>query len=64
MGHKAEKDSNTTAPEVKEYNLTFLDASQPIGDTTENDAEFVKDLETFKQSLPIFEIPKVELAQC
>ncbi|KAL0818303.1 hypothetical protein ABMA28_008789 [Loxostege sticticalis] len=65
MGHKVDKDSNATAPEqVKDYNLQFLDASEPIGDTTENNANFVKDMQAFKRDLPIFDIPKVELGQC
>lgn len=65
MGHKVDKDSNATAPEqVKDYHLHFLDASDPIGDTAENNANFIKDMLAFKQTLPIFDIPKVELGQC
>jgi hypothetical protein len=63
MGHKVDSE-NTTAPELKDYKLTYLDASQPIGDTSENNADFIKDIDTFKNQLPIISVPKIELAQC
>ncbi|KAI8442164.1 hypothetical protein MSG28_005772 [Choristoneura fumiferana] len=65
MGHKSAKDGNVTEiDQPKSYNLTYLDATQPIGDSTENNAEFITNIEEFKKELPIIEVPQVELAQC
>lgn len=64
MGHNV-KDGNTTLDNhPKHYSLKYLDATIPIGDTEENNSEFINDIEEFKHDLPIIEIPKVELAQC
>ncbi|XP_026314259.1 nardilysin-like [Hyposmocoma kahamanoa] len=63
MGHKP--GSDTTAADVrKEYSLTYLDARQPVGDTSENNADFISDINSFKLNLPYFEVPRVELDQC
>lgn len=65
MGHKSAKDGNVTEiDQPKSYNLTYLDASQPIGDSTENNADFITNIEEFKKGLPIIEVPQVELPQC
>ncbi|CAH2986249.1 unnamed protein product [Chilo suppressalis] len=68
MGHKAnkDKDDNTTIPEtdVKNYKLTYLNANEPVGDTTENNADFIHDIDEFKNELPIISVPKMELTQC
>ncbi|XP_049879073.1 nardilysin-like [Pectinophora gossypiella] len=65
MGHPAKKSTTSMSEEQqKNYHLTYLDASEPVGDTTENDADFIKDIDAFKVKLPIIDVPKVELAQC
>ncbi|CAG9791491.1 unnamed protein product [Diatraea saccharalis] len=63
MGHKVNKE-NTTVPDTKHYKLTYLDASEPVGDTAENNADFIQDINEFKSVLPIIDVPKMELAQC
>ncbi|XP_022831440.1 nardilysin-like [Spodoptera litura] len=65
MGHKSNKD-NTTTPNLhpKHYELTYLDASEPIGDTIENNADFIRDINAFKVELPFINIPKIEFGQC
>lgn len=63
MGHKVGKD-NATAPEIKDYKLSYLDATHPIGDTAENNADFIRDIGEFRADLPVISVPKVELAQC
>lgn len=66
MGHKANK-SNVTADtdiQPKHYDLTYLDASEPIGDTAENNADFIKDIRNFTSDLSIIPIPKVDLGLC
>lgn len=66
MGHEAMKEGNQTAvtKPSKQYSLTYLDASNPVGDTAENNADFIVDIEAFKQDLPLIIVPKVELPQC
>nr|XP_037872311.1 nardilysin [Bombyx mori] len=68
MGHKPKQvDDKSSEQEIikpKNYTLTYLDASQPVGDTTENNADFIKDIDEFKSDLPIINVPKVQLAQC
>ncbi|KAH9631178.1 hypothetical protein HF086_006756 [Spodoptera exigua] len=65
MGHKSNKD-NATTPDLhkKHYELTYLDASDPIGDTIENNADFIRDINAFKVELPFINIPKIEFGQC
>lgn len=72
MGHKA-ADTNSSSNEREQepeylhsFDLTFLDASDPIGDKkeVESNADFIKDIQQFKRDLPLMTIPKVELAQC
>ncbi|CAH2052158.1 unnamed protein product, partial [Iphiclides podalirius] len=66
MGHSA-KESNSSIisdTQVKSYNLTYLDANNPIGDSSENNADFIKNIEEFKKDLPFIDVPQVELAQC
>ncbi|XP_013184144.2 nardilysin [Amyelois transitella] len=63
MGHKAGAD-NTTSEAVKDYKLTLLDASEPLGDSPENNSDFITDLDRVKSTLPIIDVPKVDLAQC
>ncbi|KAH9637552.1 hypothetical protein HF086_010197 [Spodoptera exigua] len=65
MGHKSNKD-NATTPDLhkKHYELTYLDASDPIGDTNENNADFIRDINAFKVELPFINIPKIEFGQC
>lgn len=63
MGHKP--GSNTSVAGVrKDYSLTYLDERQPVGDTSENNADFIRDINSFKHDLPYFEIPRIELEQC
>ncbi|CAK1541651.1 unnamed protein product [Leptosia nina] len=63
MGHLP-KDSNVTEAEVKDLSLQYLDASQPVGDTAENDTDFITNINVFNKHLPFIPIEKVELAQC
>lgn len=66
MGHKAQDGNRTLSEEdqIKEFGLSYLDSSSPGGDSTEDIAEFIKDIPEFKKSLPFIDVPKVELAQC
>ncbi|KPI98904.1 Nardilysin [Papilio xuthus] len=64
MGHVSKKDSNITEVELKNYDLTYLDANNPIGDSTENATDFIKDIRDFKKDLPFIDVPQVQLAQC
>ncbi|XP_028157648.1 nardilysin-like isoform X4 [Ostrinia furnacalis] len=64
MGNKVDNKVISPPNQMKNYNLRYLDASQPIGDTPENNANFIMDMEAFKKDLPIYDIPKVELGQC
>ncbi|XP_045539008.1 nardilysin [Papilio machaon] len=64
MGHVSKKDSNTTEVDLKNYDLTYLDANNPIGDSTENAPDFIKDIREFKKDLPFIDVPQVQLAQC
>lgn len=65
MGHKAGKNGNQTSTEhSKNYNLTYLDASHPIGDTVENNADFIMNIRTFTKLMNTIAVPKVDLAQC
>ncbi|XP_068623358.1 nardilysin-like [Battus philenor] len=67
MGNLAGKDGNMTAvvdAQLKDYNLTYLVANNPIGDSTENDADFIKNISEFKKELPFVNVPQVELTQC
>ncbi|CAG5044107.1 unnamed protein product [Parnassius apollo] len=67
MGHSAKQDNVSTAlteTQLKNYNLTYLDAKNPIGDFIENDADFIKNIDEFKNSLPFVHVPQIELAQC
>ncbi|XP_013146109.1 PREDICTED: nardilysin-like isoform X2 [Papilio polytes] len=63
MGHVSKKD-NTTEVELKSFDLTYLDANNPIGDSTENAPDFIKDIRDFKKDLPFIDVPQVKLAQC
>lgn len=63
MGHKP--GSNVTVEEIrKDYSLTYLDSRLPVGDTSENNADFIRDINTFKVNLPYFHVPRIELEQC
>ncbi|KAM3963851.1 nardilysin [Aphomia sociella] len=65
MGHKSNETTTTSDDDQPEdYALTYLDANDPVGDTAENDTEFIKDLQSFKKDLPIIAVPEIELAQC
>lgn len=68
MGHKSNEGittgSDVSGNQIKNYSLRYLDANEPIGDTVENDADFIKDIDSFKRDLPIIQVAKVELAQC
>ncbi|KAJ8711277.1 hypothetical protein PYW07_008519 [Mythimna separata] len=64
MGHKSTNASTPSSNAKKHYELTYLDANQPIGDTVENNADFVQDINTFKGDLPYINIPKINLGQC
>ncbi|XP_045486961.1 nardilysin [Pieris rapae] len=64
MGHLPNKDGNITESTVKDSSLEYLDASQPVGDTSENDTEFITDIHEFNQNLPFVPVQRVELAQC
>ncbi|XP_052752043.1 nardilysin-like [Galleria mellonella] len=65
MGHKTNESTTTINDnEPKDYALTYLDANDPIGDTTENNTDFIKDIQSFKKDLPILAVPEIELAQC
>lgn len=64
MGHLPNKDDNVNEIEVKDYSLEYLDASQPVGDTSENDTDFITDIHDFNRQLPFVPVQKVELAQC
>lgn len=64
MGHKASKSNVTEDNHPKHYELTYLDASEPIGDTAENNADFIRDISSFKIDLPVIHVPKVDLGQC
>ncbi|CAB3220382.1 unnamed protein product [Arctia plantaginis] len=63
MGHKGE---NSTIAKVqnKNYSLVYLDASQPIGDTTESNTDFIKNIDLFTRELSVISVPKVDLTQC
>lgn len=63
MGHKPGSDT-AIAGIRKDYSLTYLDARQPVGDTSENNADFIRDINSFKVNLPYFEVPRIELEQC
>ncbi|KAJ2942728.1 hypothetical protein O0L34_g14916 [Tuta absoluta] len=75
MGHKIDKTTSNVSTATsnvslsseelrKHYHLTYLDASQPVGDAAENQADFIKDIPTFVANLPIIEVPRIELVQC
>ncbi|XP_075983381.1 nardilysin-like [Anticarsia gemmatalis] len=64
MGHKASKNGTAASDQPKHYTLTYLDASEPVGDNVENSADFIKDMEAFKQDRPVIAVPKVTLPQC
>ncbi|XP_063896410.1 nardilysin [Helicoverpa armigera] len=64
MGHKSSISNATVDTQPKHYELTYLDASEPIGDTNENNADFIRDIDAFKVELPFINVPKVELGQC
>ncbi|KAJ0173096.1 hypothetical protein K1T71_011272 [Dendrolimus kikuchii] len=64
MGHIVKDGKTKLDNQPKHYNLQYLDASVPIGDTEESNADFINDIDEFKRDLPIIDIPKVELAQC
>lgn len=64
MGHSAKGNTSANIPDAqtKGYNLIYLDANNPVGDSNENDADFIKDIEQFKKDLPIIHVPQVDLA--
>ncbi|KAJ8712937.1 hypothetical protein PYW08_008241 [Mythimna loreyi] len=64
MGHKSTNGTSPSNNAKKHYELTYLDASQPIGDTIENNADFIHNISAFKEDLPFINIPKVHLGQC
>lgn len=64
MGHKSTNVTCSDCVAKNHYKLTYLDASQPIGDTNENNADFIQDINTFKSELPYIYVPKVNLTQC
>ncbi|XP_052738934.1 nardilysin [Bicyclus anynana] len=65
VGNKPTDDNAiTTDDQPKNYKLNYLDASEPIGDSRENSADFIKDIDAFTRELPTIDVPRVELAQC
>lgn len=64
MGHLPNQGGNVTEKEVKDYCLQYLDASQPVGDTSENETSFITDIDEFNKHLPFVPVEKVDLAQC
>lgn len=64
MGHKPGSNTSLADSEHKDYSLTYLDERQPEGDTSENNADFIRDINSFKHDLPYFEVPRIELEQC
>ncbi|XP_072934392.1 nardilysin-like [Epargyreus clarus] len=65
MGYKQTEEKDLIAKvDPKNYSLTYLDSSSPVGDSDENDADFITDIESFTKDLPIIHVPKVELGQC
>ncbi|XP_045503200.1 nardilysin-like [Colias croceus] len=63
MGYLPHIGANVTES-GKDYDLHYLDASNPIGDNVENDTNFITDIGEFKKQLPFVNVPKVELGQC
>lgn len=66
MGNKKAKDETIKEEESQPKNLSlqYSGASQSsMGDSDENDADFIKDIQQFKKDLPIIHVPKVQLAQ-
>lgn len=61
MGNKPQ-DESVDGP--KKLSLIYSNASENSGDPTENEADFIKNIEIFKTDLPLINVPKVELAQC
>ncbi|XP_032526586.2 nardilysin-like [Danaus plexippus] len=61
VGNKPQ-DESVDGP--KKLSLIYSNASENSGDPTENEADFIKNIEIFKTDLPLINVPKVELAQC